>query len=148
MRIRNLLPFIVSGGRTAMDLLVRPNRHRSLAYAEGPALRSLCDLSFSESEARYANGWGAHQKQNWGWRIDLRAGPNGKPCLLACSGGQNSDVEWIVYRLEAGFQTDEWCGASRWTATLQDALSHFALSTEPVSAEAFKCPARHPELQN
>ena len=117
----------------ATPALNGPSRFQAWAYCSGSALRRLEGRGFTIEEARFAERWAQAQKTVWGWHAEVKAGPDGKPCLLTCAGGEDTDIEWLVYRCENGFQTDEWCGASHWSATLEDALAAF--STPPRAAD-------------
>ena len=113
-----------------------PSRFQAWAYCSGSALRQLEGRGFTIEEARFAERWAEAQRTVWGWHVEVKAGPDGKPCLLTCAGGEDTDIEWLVYRYENGFQTDEWCGASHWSATLEDALAAFATPPRAADAEA------------
>ncbi len=119
-----------------MRLLVGPSRFRQWAARSGKELGSSAPPALDEAEARLARRWAAEQKEAWGWHLEVRPGPGGEGCLLAFSGAEDADVDWLIYRVEVGFQSDEWVGESLWSPTLEHALGRLAPVSEADSRVA------------
>ena len=115
-----------------LRLLAGPSRYRQWADCAGSALGGLVGREFNDDDIDLALAWGSVQKRDWGWSLEVRSGISGKPCLLAFSGSESSDVEWLIYRCENGYQSDEWCNFSRWSPTLRAALTLIAPFPEEV----------------
>ena len=137
MRFRSLWPSDREARQDAMQLLVEPPRYKQWAYAAGRELGAYAPPALTQDEAKLANRWAQVQKEAWGWHLDVRQGPSGEDCLLAFSGAEDADVEWLIYRVGIGFQSDEWTGKSRWSATLEHALS--ALAPVPGPSSLVSC---------
>ena len=109
-----------------MRLLVGSSRFEELAYSSGRSLGASALPALSRDEVQLARRWAAAQKEAWGEHLEVRQGPDGEDCLLVFYGEETTEPDWLVYRVEAGFQKDEHLGKSRWSPTLEQALSEHA----------------------
>ena len=138
MQIRTLWPFRRRCGlRDAMRFLVKPNRYQHWTDKSGTELGPLAPPPLSQEEVTLIERWGAAAREAYGTHVEVRQGPHGEPCLIAISGYEDTDVEWLVYRVALGFQSDEWCGASHWSPSLEHALS--AIAPMPKSVDLVLC---------